>query len=38
MPVLELRNIVKHFGAIRALNDVDLSIQSGDVLGLMGDN
>ena len=38
MPVLELRNIVKHFGAIHALNDVDLSIQAGEVLGLMGDN
>ena len=38
MPVLELRNIVKHFGAIHALNDVDLHIEQGEVLGLMGDN
>jgi simple sugar transport system ATP-binding protein len=38
MPVLELRHIVKHFGAIHALNDVDLSIDQGEVLGLMGDN
>ncbi len=38
MPVLELRNIVKHFGAIHALNDVDLHIGPGEVLGLMGDN
>ena len=38
MPVLELRNIVKHFGAIHALNDVDLHIEPGEVLGLMGDN
>ena len=38
MPVLELRNIVKHFGAIHALNDIDLSIEAGEVLGLMGDN
>ena len=38
MPVLELRNIVKHFGAIQALNDVDLHIEPGEVLGLMGDN
>lgn len=38
MPVLELRNIVKHFGAIHALNDVDLHVEPGEVLGLMGDN
>lgn len=38
VPVLELRNIVKHFGAIHALNDVDLHIEPGEVLGLMGDN
>ena len=38
MPVLELRNISKNFGAIRALNGVDLSLEPGEVLGLMGDN
>jgi simple sugar transport system ATP-binding protein len=38
MPVLELRRIVKHFGAIHALNDVDLTIERGEALGLMGDN
>jgi simple sugar transport system ATP-binding protein len=38
VPVLELRQVVKHFGAIHALNGVDLSIESGEVLGLMGDN
>ena len=38
MPVLELRTIVKHFGAIHALSDVDLSLEPSEVLGLMGDN
>ena len=38
MPILELRNIVKHFGAIHALNDVDLAVEPGEALGLMGDN
>lgn len=38
LPVLELRNISKNFGAIRALNGVDLSLDPGEVLGLMGDN
>ena len=38
MPVLELREVVKHFGAIHALNGVDLAIEPGEALGLMGDN
>ena len=37
-PVLELSNICKEFGAIRALSNVNLSISPGDVVGLMGDN
>lgn len=38
MAVLELRQISKSFGAIRALENVDLTIQAGEVVGLMGDN
>jgi simple sugar transport system ATP-binding protein len=38
MPILELQNISKHFGAIHALNDVTLSLEPGQVVGLMGDN
>ena len=38
MPVLELNNISRHFGAIQAVNDVSLSIEPGEVVGLMGDN
>jgi simple sugar transport system ATP-binding protein len=30
--------VSKSFGAIRALNDVDLTLEPGEVLGLMGDN
>jgi simple sugar transport system ATP-binding protein len=36
--ILELRQISKNFGAIRALTEVDLSLEPGEVLGLMGDN
>lgn len=35
---LKLSNIGKHFGAIRALGGVDLTLAPGEVLGLMGDN
>jgi simple sugar transport system ATP-binding protein len=38
MPVLELRNVSKHFGAINAVNDVSFAIEPGQVVGLMGDN
>ena len=38
MAVLELENISKHFGAIHAVTDVSLSIEPGEVVGLMGDN
>jgi simple sugar transport system ATP-binding protein len=38
MPLLELRNISRHFGAIRALDDVSLTIEQGEIVGLMGDN
>ncbi|MEP0322974.1 ATP-binding cassette domain-containing protein [Bauldia litoralis] len=38
MPVLSLRKISKNFGAIKALTEVDLELEPGEVLGLMGDN
>ncbi len=37
-PVLQLEGISKEFGAIRALHDINLAINPGDVVGLMGDN
>jgi len=38
MAVLELAGISKHFGAIQALINVSLSLNPGEVVGLMGDN
>src|SRR5438309_4863955 len=38
MPVLELRSVTKHFGAIEALGGVDLAMAPGEIVGLMGDN
>ena len=38
MAVLELQNISKHFGGIHALSDVSVSLERGQVVGLMGDN
>ena len=38
MAILELTNISKHFGAIHALDDVSMTLEAGQVVGLMGDN
>ena len=38
MSLLELSDITKSFGAIQALQGVDLTIRSGEAVGLMGDN
>jgi len=37
-PVVEMRNIKKNFGAVQALKGIDLTLQHGEVLGLVGDN
>lgn len=38
VPALQLRNISKTFGAVRALSDVDFEVYPGEVVGLVGDN
>jgi simple sugar transport system ATP-binding protein len=38
MTVLELEHISKHYGAIQALNDVSMTLEAGEVVGLVGDN
>ncbi|MBO0752018.1 MAG: sugar ABC transporter ATP-binding protein, partial [Bradyrhizobiaceae bacterium] len=37
-PLLSARGIEKHFGAVRALNGIDLNIPRGRVTALVGDN
>ena len=38
VPLFEIRNLNKWFGSIQALQDIDLDIRRGEVLGLLGDN
>ena len=38
MPLLEVRNVSKNFGAIQAVNGISFAIAAGEVVGLMGDN
>jgi simple sugar transport system ATP-binding protein len=37
-PILEARGISKYFGAVTALEDVNLHLYPGEVLGVVGDN
>jgi simple sugar transport system ATP-binding protein len=37
-PVLEVKNILKDFGTIRALNNISFVLDEGKILGLVGDN
>ena len=38
MPLLEARGITKYFGAVTALEGVNLKLSPGEVLGVVGDN
>ncbi|PAQ02876.1 ATP-binding cassette domain-containing protein [Mesorhizobium mediterraneum] len=38
IPLLEVRNLSKHFGAVRALNDFSMVVRPGEVVALAGDN
>ena len=36
--LLEMRGIVRRFGAVRANDGVDLDVDAGEILGLLGEN
>ncbi len=38
VPVLEIRNVSKHFGAVKALTNVSFSLEKGEVHALCGEN
>jgi ABC-type polar amino acid transport system ATPase subunit len=35
-PMIEIKNLVKHFGAMQAVNGVDLTVQAGKVVVIIG--
>jgi len=37
-PILQLRNLTKTFGGLIAVQDLDLSVMEGEILGLIGPN
>ena len=38
VPIVEVRNLSKRFGAVKALTDVSLQVRAGEVCGLVGAN
>jgi ABC-2 type transport system ATP-binding protein len=38
MTVIELLNLMKSFGAVKAVNDVSFSVEKGELFGLLGPN
>ena len=38
MTILNIEGLTKDFGGLRALNDVTLNVQQGEILGLIGPN
>jgi branched-chain amino acid transport system ATP-binding protein len=38
MSYLELRNVSKHFGRLAAVEEVDLQVEKGEILGIVGPN
>jgi ABC-2 type transport system ATP-binding protein len=38
VPVIEIKNLVKQYGSIEALKGVSLSVEKGEIFGLLGQN
>lgn len=36
--LLEVKNISKNFGAVRALSNISFDLEGGKILGFVGDN
>ena len=38
MPVLDIKNVSKHFGGVKAVDDISLTLEYGEMIGLVGPN
>ncbi|MGA1250499.1 MAG: ATP-binding cassette domain-containing protein, partial [Candidatus Kapaibacteriota bacterium] len=37
-PIIEIRSLTKHFGQFRAVYNLDLTVNKGDIYGFLGPN
>ena len=38
MPILDIKNLSKHFGGLKAVDNISLTLDDGEMLGLVGPN
>ena len=38
VPAIDVHNLSKHYGAVRAVDDISFSVQRGEIFGLLGHN
>jgi len=38
MRMIEIKNLVKHYGQVRAVNDISFTVNQGEILGFLGPN
>ncbi len=38
MPVIEVKNLKKHFGQVKAVDGIDISVEKGEIFGFLGPN
>jgi len=38
MPIIEVKNLVKRYGKLTAVNDISFSVKKGEIFGLLGEN
>lgn len=38
MAIIEVQNLTKHYGSVKALNGVSFQVQKGEIIGLLGPN
>ena len=38
LPMIEVRNLTKHYGDKHAVNDISFTVEDGEILGFLGPN
>lgn len=38
MPVIEIKNLTKHFGKVKAVDGISFAVEKGEIFGFLGPN